>query len=329
MGGSPGIEDHAPVFGAPAFMVDLGRESAPADRAPGSILIGLDRRGTLPDVEVADYDLLLTTAAAAPRPWVDVPAAAIDDEVALLAGRARERPLASSTLAQVLRVGEGLSLPDALVLESLAYSTLLAGPEFRAWRDANPPRPPSPVTGARVRLTRDDDGVIVHLTHPERLNAFDARMRDELVEALRAVTDDPTVTALTLRGDGPAFSSGGDLAEFGAAPDPATAHAIRCLRSPAALVHRLRARTTALLHGACIGAGIEVPAAAGRVIAHPETWFRLPEVGMGLIPGAGGTATIPRRVGRHRTLWWALADRRLDVATARACGLVDAIGESA
>lgn len=329
MGGSLDIEDHAPVFGTPAFTVDLGHESAPVARAPGSILIGLDRRGTLPAVDAADYDLLLTTAVAAPRPWIGVPAAGIDDEVALLVGRARERPLAASTLAQVLRVGEGLSLPDALVLESFAYSTLLAGPEFRAWREAHPPRPQPPVAGARVRLTREEGALTLHLTHPERLNAFDARMRDELVEALRAVADDPTITAFTLRGDGAAFSAGGDLAEFGSSPDPATAHAIRCLRSPAALVHRLRAFATAVLHGACIGAGIEVPAAAGRVIAHPETWFRLPEVGMGLIPGAGGTATIPRRVGRHRTLYWALADRRLDLATARDWGLVDEIGENA
>lgn len=58
MGGSLDIEDHAPVFGTPAFTVDLGCESAPVVRAPGSILIGLDRRGALPVVDVADYDLL-------------------------------------------------------------------------------------------------------------------------------------------------------------------------------------------------------------------------------------------------------------------------------
>lgn len=317
----------APVFGTPVLSIDLAAGVAPAARAPGSILIGVDRQGELPALLIDDYDVLLTSAAAPPRGWVTLPAASLDAEVALLEAKARARPLAASTLAQVLRSGATLPLPDALVLESFAYSTLLAGPEFRAWREANPPRLQPPVTGPRVRLTRDDGVMTVHLTHPERLNAFDARMRDELVEALRAVADDPTVTGVVLRGDGPGFSSGGDLAEFGAAPDPATAHAIRSLRSPARLVHRLRARTTAVLHGACIGAGIEVPAAAGRVIAHPETWFRLPEVGMGLIPGAGGTATIPRRIGRHRTLYWALADRRLDVATARDWGLVDAIGE--
>ena len=322
-------EAHAPVFGAPVLTIDLATGSAPAARAPGSILIGVDRQGELPAIAIDDYDLLLTTAAAAPRGWVTVPAASLDAEIAALEQSACARPLAASTLAQVLRVGEGLSLADALVLESFAYSTLLAGPEFRAWREAHPPRPQPPVSGPRVRLTRDDGVVTVHLTHPERLNAFDARMRDALVEALRAVADDPTVTALTLRGDGPAFSSGGELGEFGRAPDPATAHAIRCLRSPALLVHRLRERTTACVHGACIGAGIEVPAAAGRVVARADSGFRLPELGMGLIPGAGGTATIPRRIGRHRMLYWSLRDLRLDVRTAQTWGLVDAIEENA
>jgi enoyl-CoA hydratase/carnithine racemase len=140
------------------------------------------------------------------------------------------------------------------------------------------------------------------------------------------VIDDPTVASLTLRGDGRAFSSGGDLDEFGSTPDPATAHAIRTLRSPALLVHRLRELTTAHLHGACIGAGIEVPAAAQHVIAREDCSFRLPEIGMGLIPGAGGTVTIPRRIGRHRTLHWALSDRTLDVRIAKEWGLIDGVG---
>ena len=56
MGGSPGIEDHAPVFGAPAFAVDLECEVAPDGRAPGSILIGLDRRGVLPRADLGLLD---------------------------------------------------------------------------------------------------------------------------------------------------------------------------------------------------------------------------------------------------------------------------------
>jgi enoyl-CoA hydratase/carnithine racemase len=85
-------------------------------------------------------------------------------------------------------------------------------------------------------------------------------------------------------------------------------------------------RVTAELHGACVGAGIELPALAGRVVATDDVRFRLPEVAMGLIPGAGGTASIPRRIGRHRTAWLALGGGWLDGPTALEWGLVDELG---
>jgi enoyl-CoA hydratase/carnithine racemase len=100
---------------------------------------------------------------------------------------------------------------------------------------------------------------------------------------------------------------------------------VRLARSAAVLVSAHASRITVRLHGACIGAGIEVPAGAGRVEALPDTVVALPEVGMGLVPGAGGTATVPRRVGRHRTCWLGLTGARLDAATACAWGLVDAV----
>ena len=80
-----------------------------------------------------------------------------------------------------------------------------------------------------------------------------------------------------------------------------------------------------LVHGACVGAGIETPAAAGRVVARPDAYFRLPEVAMGLIPGAGGTASIPRRIGRRRACYTAVTGWDVDAATALAWGLVDAV----
>jgi enoyl-CoA hydratase/carnithine racemase len=61
------------------------------------------------------------------------------------------------------------------------------------------------------------------------------------------------------------------------------------------------------------------------VVAAPDTKIGLPEVGMGLIPGAGGTVSLPRRVGRHRTAWLALTRDTIDAPTALDWGLVDAI----
>lgn len=323
--------DAAALTPAPgALLTEYPLGSRPP-RSASEIRVGLDREGRLPAVAAEDFDLLLTTASvnacASHSAWVRVDGD-LDDEFRRLQDITRHRPLASATLAQVLRATERLALPDALVVESLAYSTLLAGAEFRDWRRSRPLRDIPSNTQPRVRFTRQDDDVCLYLANPSRRNAFDARMRDDLVEALQGVIDDPSVRSLTLRGDGPSFSSGGDLDEFGTTPDPAIAHAIRVARSPALLIHRLeRMMTTAHLQGPCIGAGIEVPAAAKRVVAERDASFQLPEIRMGLIPGAGGTATIARRIGRHRTLYLALSGRAIDATTAMTWGLVDDIEE--
>ncbi len=78
-------------------------------------------------------------------------------------------------------------------------------------------------------------------------------------------------------------------------------------------------------HGACIGAGVEVAAAAAHLTARPGAFFRLPEVSMGLIPGAGGTASVPRRIGRQRACYMAISGVDIDLDTALAWGLVDAV----
>ena len=114
------------------------------------------------------------------------------------------------------------------------------------------------------------------------------------------------------RGNGPSFCSGGDLDEFGTRPDPATAHVTRLARSPARLIYRLRTRITVQLHGAAFGGGIEMAAFADIVEAHPDTRIALPEVGLGLIPGAGGTVSVTSRIGRQRTAALALSGREID-----------------
>jgi len=70
---------------------------------------------------------------------------------------------------------------------------------------------------------------------------------------------------------------------------------------------------------------MELPAFAATVLADPGTTFRLPELAMGLIPGAGGTASLPRRIGRHRTAWMGLTGLPIDAATALEWGLVDGL----
>jgi enoyl-CoA hydratase/carnithine racemase len=129
---------------------------------------------------------------------------------------------------------------------------------------------------------------------------------------------------VTLSGNGPSFCSGGDLDEFGTANDLALAHLVRLQQSAGLAVHRIADRVRVVVHGACVGAGIEVPAFASRIEAREGSWFLLPELSMGLVPGAGGTVSIPRRIGRWRTAFMALHGKPIDLETALSWGLVDA-----
>jgi enoyl-CoA hydratase/carnithine racemase len=249
---------------------------------------------------------------------VDVVVPADDPSLGDIEATIARNPIAATALALLLRTGDGL------VTESAVYSTLQSGPEFAAWRQSRPLRTLDDDDGPRVALARDGDRLAITLTRPRRRNALDARMRDELVDALDVALADDGVT-VELRGEGPSFCAGGDLDEFGQRADPASAHLLRLLRSPARALARVGDRTTAHLHGACIGSGIELPAFAATVTASPDTRIALPEVGYGLVPGAGGTVSLPARIGRHRTAWLALSRRTIDAVTARSWGLVDRV----
>lgn len=231
-------------------------------------------------------------------------------------------PVASTSLAILLRYIESLSPEAGIAAESATYSTLQSGSEFAQWRAAGDSVLLEQETAA-VIVDRGGDRVTITLNRPHRHNAISRQMRDELCAALRLAVADETILQVHLVGAGPSFCSGGDLAEFGARTDPADAHRVRLAQSPAHLLERLRTRTTAHIHGCTLGGGIEVAAFAQRVVADPETTIGLPEVRMGLIPGAGGTVSISRRAGRQRVAALALATESIDTSTALEWGLVD------
>jgi enoyl-CoA hydratase/carnithine racemase len=313
---------------APADSVLLAHASRAA-RAAQRVLVGV-RIGEPLDAQwhdlLAALGLTLTPAGVQdpPRPSVALPDPA--EAASSLQAIAAACPQACLVLSQVLRASAGLEVRSALNVESFAYSTLLGGAEFRRWLDSRPARPVPPPGPDPAVLTERDDGVMrMTLNRPARRNAYSRELRDAFAEALLVPALDDTITRVVIEGAGPSFCSGGDLDEFGTAPDTATAHFIRTSGGAAGLLHRVADRTEVRLHGACVGAGIELAAFAGRVIAQPGTTFRLPEVSMGLIPGAGGTVSIPRRIGPWRTLYLALSGTALDVDTAARWGLVDQI----
>ena len=152
----------------------------------------------------------------------------------------------------------------------------------------------------------------VTLNRPEALNAFNVQMRDDLYEVLGAIIDDPDVRVVIFRGAGEkAFCAGADLKEFLGAPPPVAARHVRFRRDPWGLFQKVPQPIIAALHGYVLGSGIEIALCCDIRIASEDVRIGLPEVGLGIIPAAGGTQTLPRIVGRARALEMLLADRWL------------------
>ena len=248
-------------------------------------------------------------------------------DAAGIANGIADTPRAALACCQVLRHGEGLDTAAGLLLESTAYGTLQGGTEFARWLEAQGRRVRPAEAEAPVLVEADGDTVTLTLNRPRLRNAFSAAMRDALVEALRPLTAPGDSRQILLVGNGSAFCCGGDPAEFGTVADPAAAHLIRSSANAAPWLDRLADRLTVRVHGPAVGAGIELAAFAGRLEATASATFSLPEVSMGLMPGAGGTVSIPRRIGRQMTARMCLTGTTINAAAALDYGLVDAIVE--
>jgi enoyl-CoA hydratase/carnithine racemase len=263
----------------------------------------------------------------------------LEAAVARLRDAVSRSPRAAVTCGQLVRQTAVLAASQGLAAEAAAYSLLLGGPEFARWlgeRDrgrgrgsaggSGPGQPRSRNQPAEpVLVTRDGGRLSIVLNVPERRNAFSAAVREALLDAVLLAEADETIESVELSGAGPAFCSGGDLDEFGTATDLVAACLVRLSRAPWRVIDRIASKVTVRAHGACVGAGAEIAAYAGRVVATPDAFFALPEVRMGLVPGAGGSVSVVRRIGRHRAGWLMLTGERLPAATALRWGLVDEI----
>jgi len=301
------ILDHSLALGCECLIVDCtGEDSTPVANVPcQTILIGIGASAsqTLPfDLLVNDADVLTSLCAA------------IDAQ-----------PEAAYLLTQVLRHNQDSNAHDGLLAESLAYSALQSGAGFRRWIATQPSKNTAEEQTTPLLIERVESSVQLTLNRPTVHNAYNTALKDALCEALELVHSDASISSLTLCGNGASFSAGGDLSEFGSFDSPASAHISRTTRSAGRLLSSLAINTQAYLHGACIGAGIELPAFCKTIEAHPDTFFQLPEVGMGLIPGAGGTVSVLQRIGRQKTALMAISQQRVDVDTALRWGLIDSI----
>lgn len=232
-------------------------------------------------------------------------------------------PKAAAVIVQLLRLLPGLPAEAGLTAESLAYGVLQGSAEHHAWLASLQKGEPQGV--GRIRQERANGHLTITLDHPESGNAIDRTMRDELHEALSLAAIDAEVSRVSLRASGRTFSLGAELAEFGTTTDPATAHSIRGLTLPARAAMACAGRLEAHVQGGCVGAGLELAAWARRLTAAPDAWFHLPELSMGVLPGAGGCVSLTRRIGRQRTALMILSGKRINARQALGWGLADAI----
>jgi len=166
----------------------------------------------------------------------------------------------------------------------------------------------------------------VTLNRPQVLNVYNTQMRDELYQVLGAIRDDSQVMVAVFRGGGQkAFCAGADLSEFLSAPSPSVARAVRWERDIWGLFLTLRQPLIAALHGYVLGSGVEMALCCDIRIASEDAQFGLPEVGLGIIPAAGATQTLPRTIGQAKALEMMLTGHRISAKEAFEMKLVNRV----
>jgi len=181
-----------------------------------------------------------------------------------------------------------------------------------------------------VIYEKSDNIAYITLNRPQVLNVYNVQMRDELYQILGALKDDDEVMVAILKGRGDkAFCTGADLSEFLTAPSPVIARQVRWERDLWGLFLSLPQPVIGALHGYVLGSGIEMALCCDLRIASEDAKFGLPEAGLGIIPAAGATQTLPRVVGKAKALEMLLTTRWIDAKEARDVGLVNQVVPSA
>jgi enoyl-CoA hydratase len=172
---------------------------------------------------------------------------------------------------------------------------------------------------------RNETGYVT-LNRPHVLNAYNLQMRDELYQVLGAIKDDPEVKVAILSGAGErAFCVGGDLTEFLTAPSPIIARQVRWERDIWGLFLSITKPLIAALHGYVVGSGVEMALCCDIRVASEDAQFGITEVGLGVIPPAGGSQTLPRVVGRAQALEVLLTGRWIKADEAHRLKLVNQV----
>jgi 3-hydroxyacyl-CoA dehydrogenase len=169
----------------------------------------------------------------------------------------------------------------------------------------------------RIDVSRCGDVGVIVVTNPP-VNTITAAVRKGLGEALDQIQGMGGLRAVVLLCGGNTFFSGADIGEFSGPPKEAE------YRDLFARIESLPIPVVAGMHGTAMGGGLEIALACHYRVAAPGSRFGLPEVTLGIIPGAGGTQRMPRLIGAEKTLEMILSARPVDVTQATTLGFIDA-----
>ena len=173
-----------------------------------------------------------------------------------------------------------------------------------------------------VTVSNRNGVAIVTLQNPP-VNGLGFAVRTELEAALRTATDDDTVQALVITGDGKMFSGGADIREFGQPPPEGTPPLPKLIDT----IEASDKPVIAAIHGVALGGGCEVTLGCHVRLATPDARVGLPEVTLGILPGAGGTQRMPRLVGVPAALDLIVNGKLVPAKQALALGIIDDIIE--
>ncbi|WBH16745.1 3-hydroxyacyl-CoA dehydrogenase NAD-binding domain-containing protein [Sphingomonas radiodurans] len=169
-----------------------------------------------------------------------------------------------------------------------------------------------------VRFERHDD-ILVIISDSPPVNALGAGVRDGLHAGVSQGIADPAVKAMVIRCDGKTFFAGADITEFGKPPAGASLHEV------IAMMDSSEKPIVAAIHGTALGGGCEVALSCHYRVAVPSAVMGLPEVKLGLLPGAGGTQRLPRIVGVKAALEMVAIGDPIPAKKAAEVGLVDRV----
>ena len=177
--------------------------------------------------------------------------------------------------------------------------------------------------GGTVELERRNGVAWITLNRPAAVNAINDAIRRHVPAVLQELDADPTTRVIVLQGAGErGFCAGADLKEKPATDNPLDASVLRTRSSWIEAFDRVSKPLIAAIHGFCLGGGLEIALACDLRVASSDAVFGLPETGLGLIPGGGGTQRLPRIIGLGRALDLLLTGDRVDAAEAYRIGLI-------